>query len=192
MKQKSSDRIFTIPNIISLFRLLLLVPICMCIWQDNLKAVAILITVVFISDYLDGYIARHFNQMSELGKILDPIGDKISFAVVLIVLYLKGSAPFWIVSLVIGRDLVLFITSIFVTKKYKLILPSNMIGKITVNILCILVVAYIFNIRILEKIFTPLMVFFIILSMYSYASRFFKMKKSGALEERSDGIKISN
>jgi cardiolipin synthase (CMP-forming) len=185
LKQEPSDRIFTIPNVISFFRLLLLVPLCMCIWQDNLKAVAILITLVFISDYMDGYIARHFNQMSELGKILDPIGDKISFAVVFIVLYLKGSAPLWIVGLVIGRDLVIFITSIFVTRKYKLILPSNMVGKITVNILCILVVAYIFNIKILEIIFAPLIVIFVILSTFSYTSRYYKMKKSGELKNLS-------
>ncbi|MBC8180857.1 CDP-alcohol phosphatidyltransferase family protein [candidate division KSB1 bacterium] len=185
MNQETNYRVFTIPNIISFFRLLLLIPLCMHIWQDNLKVVSILLVVVFISDYMDGYIARHFNQISELGKILDPVGDKISFAVVLIVLYLKGSAPLWIVSLVIGRDLALFISSIFVTRKYKQVLPSNMVGKITVNILSILVLAYIYDIKILETIFTRLMVFFIVFSMYSYAKRYFTLKETGELEKLS-------
>jgi len=155
----------------------------MFIWQDDLKIVTILLIVVFVSDYLDGYIARHYNQVSELGKILDPIGDKISFAVVLVVLYLKGSAPWWIVSLVICRDLAIFISSVFVTRKYKQVLPSNLIGKITVNVLSILVLAYIFNIKILVDIFTPIMVFFIVFSMYSYTRRYFNMKKTGELEK---------
>jgi len=141
--------------------------------------------VIFISDYLDGYIARHFNQISELGKILDPIGDKISFAIVLIVLYLKGSAPLWLVSLVIARDLAIFISSIFVTRKYNQVLPSNMVGKITVNVLSVLVLAYIFSIKILVSIFTPIMVFFIIFSIYSYTKRYFSMKKTGELEKPS-------
>jgi len=178
-----SNRIFTIPNIISFFRLLLLFPICMYIWQDNLKAVAILLVIVIISDYLDGIIARHFNQMSELGKILDPLGDKISFAVVLIVLYFKGSAPLWIVILIIGRDLAIFLSSIFVTRKYKQILPSNMIGKITVNVLSVLVLSYIFGLKIVEKIFTPVMVFFIFFSIFSYAQRYFALKNTGELEK---------
>jgi len=183
LKKETSYRILTIPNLISFFRLLLLIPLCMYIWRNNLKVVSILLVIIFISDYMDGYIARHFNQVSELGKILDPIGDKISFAVVLIVLNLKGSAPLWIVSLVIGRDLAILISSIFVTRKYKQVPPSNIVGKITVNILSVLVLAYIFSIKILESIFTPIMVLFIILSMYSYANRYFIMKKTGELEQ---------
>ena len=183
MNKVISNRVFTIPNIISFFRLLLLVPLCIYIWQDNLKVVAILLVIVFISDYMDGIIARHFNQMSELGKILDPLGDKISFAIVLIVLYLKGSAPLWIVILVIGRDLAIFLSSIFVTRKYKQILPSNMIGKITVNVLSVLVLSYIFEVKIVEKIFTPLIVFFIFISIYSYTYRYFTLKNTGELEK---------
>ena len=157
----------------------------MFIWNDNLTAVAILLVIAFISDYMDGIIARRLNQISELGKFLDPTADKISFAVVLIVLYLKGSAPLWLVSLVIGRDLTICIASIFFARKYRPLPSSNMIGKITVNVLSVLVLGYIFKIQILETIFSPLIVFFIILSMYSYASRYFTMKKTGELEKRT-------
>ncbi len=78
-KKDSSKRIFTIPNVISMFRLLL---IPFFIWayvglKNNLLTV-ILLTVSGVSDVLDGFIARKFNMVSDLGKALDPVADKLT------------------------------------------------------------------------------------------------------------------
>ena len=78
-KKDNSKKIFTIPNIISMFRLLL-IPVFIfsyVILKNDLLTV-ILLTVSGISDMLDGWIARRFNMVSELGKALDPIADKLT------------------------------------------------------------------------------------------------------------------
>ncbi len=139
----------------------------------------ILVLTAIVTDFLDGIIARRFNQISELGKILDPLADKLAIGTVLIALYLKQQVPLWLVIIVVGRDLTIMLAALFLAKKYKLVTPSNLIGKITVNVLAVMIISYIFNIDILQKIFTPLVIFFVILSSYSYLKRFIKIKETG-------------
>lgn len=130
------------------------------------------------TDFLDGIIARHFNQITEIGKILDPLADKLAIGTILTVLYLKQRVPLWLVSIVVGRDLLIILGSIFLARQYKFIIPSNVLGKITANILAILVISYIVNIELLEKVFTLLAMIFILLSSYSYLNKFSYLNKS--------------
>ena len=164
-------RILTIPNLISICRILLLIPISISLWNDNISAFFILAFISFLSDYLDGYIARRFNQVSEFGKMLDPLGDKFSICVVLTVLYFKNLVPLWLLIIVLGRDIVILISSFFVARKYKFVVTSNFLGKITVNVLSLTILVYIFDIVILEKIFSILTAVFIFLSSFSYFKR---------------------
>ena len=79
--------IFTIPNILSMFRLLLLpVIVYMYMNQKDYVLTGTLLVISGVTDLLDGYIARTFNMMSNLGKILDPVADKATQAVVLLCL----------------------------------------------------------------------------------------------------------
>jgi cardiolipin synthase len=73
----SSRRIFTIPNLISLVRLLCVPLFLGLVWSDDQGAAAVLLAVLGASDWVDGWIARHFDQASELGKILDPTADRV-------------------------------------------------------------------------------------------------------------------
>ena len=82
-----NKNIFTIPNILSMFRLLLLpVIVYMYINQKDYVLTGVLLLISGITDLLDGYIARTFNMMSDLGKILDPVADKATQAVILLCL----------------------------------------------------------------------------------------------------------
>lgn len=74
----SSNKIITIPNIISVFRLLLIAPIFITFLNGHYLASLILIVVSGVSDVVDGIIARKFGMVSEVGKILDPIVDKLT------------------------------------------------------------------------------------------------------------------
>ena len=174
MESDRTNQIFTIPNIISFSRILLLIPISICIWNNNLIAVAILASISFISDYLDGIIARRLNQISNLGKILDPLGYKISICVVLIILWLKNIVPTWLVILVVGRDLAILFGGLIVVQKYKIVVTSNFLGKVTVNVLAITVAAYIFHWFLLQKIFGALTIVFVVLSFCNYFIRYVK------------------
>lgn len=166
---------FTIPNLLSIFRILLIIPIAYCVWHRCLTVVFILILFGIFTDYLDGIIARRFNQISDWGKILDPLADKLAIGTLLIVLHFKQEVPLWLVIVVVGRDFAILLAGLFVAKKYRLITPSNFLGKCTANILTAMVIIYIFNIEILKTIFTLLGVFFVALSSFSYFINFLKL-----------------
>ena len=71
-------RVFTIPNLISVVRLLCVPVFLWLLWaKDEVVAAAVLLAVLGATDWVDGYIARHWNQGSELGKMLDPIADRV-------------------------------------------------------------------------------------------------------------------
>ena len=174
MDQERCLRFYTIPNLISMFRILLIIPIAYFVWHDNLKVVFILILIGVVTDYMDGIIARHFNQISDWGKLLDPLADKLAIGTLLIILHLKQEVPLWLVIVVVGRDLAILIAGLFLAKKYRLITTSNFIGKCTANVLTAMVISYIFDIDILQTILTPLGVFFVGLSSLSYFLNFLK------------------
>lgn len=178
MNNQNSAAIFTIPNLISLLRIALILPLSICIWRNNLRAAIILIVIALASDFLDGIVARRLNQMSELGKILDPLADKIATVTILIVLYLKHQIPLWLVIIIIGRDMAIVVAGLFMAKKYRLVTPSNFLGKVTVNVIALMVISFIFNIEILQRIFVPLSILFVFWSSYSYLKRFFEVQKN--------------
>jgi cardiolipin synthase len=88
------DRILTIPNIISVVRLLC-VPVFLWLLfdQENRVAAAGLLAVLGATDWIDGYIARHYDQVSTLGKILDPVADRVLLIVGVVAILIDGSAP---------------------------------------------------------------------------------------------------
>jgi len=171
-----SYRFLTIPNLLSIFRILLLLPLAINVWNDNLDLVLLLVVIAIISDFLDGIIARHYNQISEWGKILDPLADKLSIGTLLIVLYMKQQVALWLVIIVVGRDVVILLGGCIVAEKYKHITPSDFIGKVTASVLAFMVISYIFNIEIFERIFTPLALVFVFLSSCSYWKNFTYIK----------------
>ena len=88
------DRILTIPNVISLVRLLC-VPVFLWLLfpQENRLAAAALLAVLGATDWVDGYIARHHDQTSNLGKVLDPVADRVLLIVGVVAILIDGSAP---------------------------------------------------------------------------------------------------
>jgi len=101
------DRILTIPNAVSVIRLAF---IPLFLWllfgRENRHAAAWLLAVLCASDWLDGYIARHFNQVSNLGKILDPAADRILLGVGGVAIIVDGSIPAWVGILALSREVV--------------------------------------------------------------------------------------
>jgi len=112
-----------IPNIISLLRMLLVVPIGWLILKESWGLAFILIFIAGFSDALDGYLARVYHWQSELGSILDPVADKLLLVVLFITLTLKGLIPEWLTILVVFRDLIILIGALcyqWLTKALKI------------------------------------------------------------------------
>lgn len=96
-----------IPNIISLLRILLVLPIAYFLLAEDWTLALILIFIAGISDALDGFVARTFHWQSELGSILDPIADKILLVIIFVTLAYRGAIPSWLAFLIVFRDIVI-------------------------------------------------------------------------------------
>ena len=95
----------TVPNVVSVVRLLC-VPLFLYLLfgRGDRAAAAYLLGALGATDWLDGYVARHFNQVSTVGKVLDPAADRILLGVGVIAILVDGSVPTWIALLAIVRE----------------------------------------------------------------------------------------
>jgi CDP-diacylglycerol--glycerol-3-phosphate 3-phosphatidyltransferase len=131
-----------IPNLLSLARLLFLpVPIILIIHGHDLIALAA-VALGIVSDVLDGYLARRLDQVSELGKILDPLGDKLAVATLAIALHIYRDFPFWALALIVGRDLVIMIAGVVALSRSYATPTSNRFGKLTAFAWSLLLASY--------------------------------------------------
>jgi len=112
-QERWRDNIVTIPNFISILRLCA-VPIfvVLLINKDDPLSAAILLSVLGATDWVDGWVARRFNQISELGKILDPTADRIMFLVAVFSMLIDGSVPVWFGVLTLIREGVVAIAAL--------------------------------------------------------------------------------
>ena len=134
----AADRVWTIPNLLSLLRLL---GVPLFLWlvlgpHANGWAFAVL-AFGGISDYADGKIARRFNQSSKLGALLDPAADRLYIVATIVALTIRGILPLWLAIAIPGRD-VLLLATVPVLRRlgYGFALPVNFAGKAaTLNLL---------------------------------------------------------
>ena len=107
------DRILTIPNVISLVRLSCLpLFLYLLFGREDRAAAAWLLAGLGCTDWIDGYIARHFHQVSKLGKVLDPVADRLLFFVGIGGILIDGSVPVWFAVMVLVREVVVAVTTV--------------------------------------------------------------------------------
>lgn len=125
-----SSRIFTVPNCLSFLRLAL-VPVFLVLIISGEDALALLTLVVSsVTDYLDGLIARRFNQISRLGQLLDPAADRLFIFATLIGLAVRDIVPWWLVAVIVGRDTFLLVLGIVLANHGYGPLPVHHLGKV--------------------------------------------------------------
>ncbi len=125
-----SSRIFTIPNVLSFIRLLL-VPVFLVLIILGYDAFALLVLVVSsITDYLDGVLARGLNQISRLGQLLDPAADRLFIFATLIGLAIRAVIPWWLLAVIVARDLMLLVLGIVLANHGYGPLPVHHLGKV--------------------------------------------------------------
>lgn len=113
-------------------RFLLLAVCVYFLLGDNYLMTCIMIIVIWLSDLLDGYFARSRNEISELGKIIDPLADKVTVISLVVILLLKGIIPAWYVIITVLRDALILGGGLYLNYKKNTVLQSNWLGKITV------------------------------------------------------------
>lgn len=96
-----------LPNIICILRIILVWPIAVALAGREYLVALALFTVAGVSDGVDGYLAKRFNWTSELGKVLDPLADKLLLVTVFVEAAWLGLAPWWLTSAVVARDVLI-------------------------------------------------------------------------------------
>lgn len=125
-----SDRVLTIPNLLSLLRLLLIpVFIWVALGPENDPLAFGLLAFSSVTDWLDGVIARRFHVVSRVGQLLDPIADRLFVASTIIVLAVREIVPWWLVVVLLARDVVMLFVQLYVHRKGVEPLPVHYVGK---------------------------------------------------------------
>jgi cardiolipin synthase (CMP-forming) len=124
-----SSEVFNIPNLLSILRIAL-VPVFLWFLLEQMFVSAItVLAIAGLTDFLDGYLARKLNQTTKLGKMLDPVADRLYIFATLLALSATGYVPWWLAGLVILRDLLmLFSMPILASLGYRS-LPVHYLGK---------------------------------------------------------------
>lgn len=166
------DEILTISNLVSLFRLFLVIPTIYLLsrmgeHEEFRVYIIILFFIAYLSDLLDGFLARKFNKITEFGKIIDPLADKVFVIGIILQLYVSEeitSFYFWVI---LSRDVLILIGGIIVSKTIGKVLPSNLLGKITVASIAFFLLAVIIGAKEIPLLYFILQYVSIILSFAS-------------------------
>ena len=117
-------------NIITITRLLLIIPFGILLYNKGIQNLvpACLFTFIIITDFLDGYVARKYKQVTKFGKLLDPFVDKLLIVVTTIILIIKNIIPIYSLYIFI-RDIIIWILALTTMKKKKIVLAADIYGK---------------------------------------------------------------
>jgi cardiolipin synthase len=128
--QVQTDRVLTVPNALSVLRI---VAVAAFVWLALVPeadgAAFVVLTLAGVSDYLDGYLARRWHQISRIGQLLDPFADRLTAIAVPVVLGVREIVPWWLVVALIARDVVLALTVPLLLRRGTVALPVHYIGK---------------------------------------------------------------
>jgi cardiolipin synthase len=125
-----SSRILTIPNFLSLCRLAMVPVFLVFIIVGADFAALIVLVISSVTDYLDGTIARKFQQVTRLGQLLDPAADRLFIFAALVGLVVRDIIPLWLLLVIVGRDFMLLVLGIVLANHGYGPLPVHHLGKV--------------------------------------------------------------
>ena len=172
-------RIWTISTVLSFSRIFLLIPLAYALFSDipnGRQWAAVVLVLAGLTDFLDGYLARLLHQVTDFGKIIDPIADKLAAGGGSIMLVMIGAMPLWFVVVVVVRDLLILFGGIYIKSKKNIITQSNWPGKFAVTSIALVMLLSDLGIPSLEGFREAAIwasVFLMTLSLLLYVQRLF-------------------
>lgn len=180
-----------LPNILTIIRFLLVPVIIGCLTTNHYLWAFVMYTISSITDVADGFIARKYNAISDFGKLMDPLADKLTQLSVLATLTLKGLIPIWIAAFFIIKETCLIAGASFLYGK-KLVVSSKWYGKFTTVLLYLSIISSFliryFNLPQFDIYLYVLTVVFAVLSIIMYTRHFYV---EGYLPNKKELNKIS-
>lgn len=187
-KNKISWNILTIPNILSMLRVAMIPIIARLYFDEEYYGAVGVMILSGITDIIDGFVARKFNMTSNLGKILDPVADKLTQGLILLCLAVRYPYMLIMFGLMAVKELVLSIVGIMAIRKTQKVKSANWHGKITTFLLYANIIAHILWVNIPKALSYSLVgicLVFIILSFCMYfSSDIGKIKKSNQINNQ--------
>lgn len=119
-----------VPNILTIIRFILIPIIVDLALNNNYIAATVVLVLSGLTDVLDGYIARKYNFITDFGKLMDPLADKLTQISVLAVLVVQDIIPLWILLIVLGKEFIMIIGASFLYGK-DLVVSSKWFGKLS-------------------------------------------------------------
>ena len=125
-----------IPNILTLFRIVLIPFIVISIMKDDYIVALIFFVISGLTDVLDGCIARKFNFITDFGKLIDPLADKLTQIATLVSIVIKGIIPYWILIVILLKEVIMICGASFLYGK-STVVSSRWFGKLSTVVLYI-------------------------------------------------------
>ena len=133
MTEDTKNTIINLPNMITVFRIMLVPVLFLLLFFSPGKLQSFFAGLVFsvasISDCVDGYLARRMNLVTDFGKFLDPLADKLLVGVALIMMIPLGRVPLWIVAIILGREVMVTLLRVISLRKGNKVIEASMTGK---------------------------------------------------------------
>jgi CDP-diacylglycerol--glycerol-3-phosphate 3-phosphatidyltransferase len=133
MTEDTKNTIINLPNMITIFRIVLVPVLFLLLFFSPGKLQSFFAGLVFsvasISDCVDGYLARRMNLVTDFGKFLDPLADKLLVGVALIMMIPLGRVPLWIVVIILGREVMVTLLRVISLKNGNTVIEASMTGK---------------------------------------------------------------
>ncbi len=181
--QIRNARFFTPPNLLSVLRVVMLLPsILVMERQADWGPLPVIATVglALLTDAFDGLLARRQGWISDLGRVLDPLADKLYLGGLGIYLALERGLPWWLLGLLLARDLFLIAASAMLVRRYRIVFSPNVWGKLATVSLSVVVFAYFLEVNVVKP---PLLAFttaMLALSMVGYVRNATRFVRTGA------------
>jgi len=164
-----------VANFLSVSRIFSTIPLIFCLEKLSISSMyfnysIVIIIYIFLSDILDGYYARKSNVVTDLGKIIDPVADKICLIVVLIYLIDSYHLTFLIFFiLIVARDILLITYTVYLIIFHDYVSQANNAGKFFIFATTLLLISYIYSFNIIICQFLYIMsIFMLFISTYLY------------------------
>ena len=175
-------RIFNLPNSLSFLRIILIPWFIYFFHTGHIETAIIIMIVALLTDWFDGKAARWTNDVSEMGKILDPLADKLCLASVALYFLWIGQLPLWFVLFAILRDTLIFIGAAYVRFRHSVVTTSLWPGKWAVGFVSMMFIAMVwphpfFQRYQVKEFFLYLSSIMLLYSFSLYCVRFYKIHK---------------
>ena len=136
-QESDTKRYFTAANIISMARIVLTIPAVWMFAIDRWILGLIILGICVISDWVDGFVARKTHEVSDFGKVIDPIADKVVAAGMILLMIIRMDFPLWFLIVLTLRDASIYITKRIIYKRYGIVSGANIAGKLFISVFTI-------------------------------------------------------